>query len=205
MKDIQRDSQRIKNITNGKIDDDSFVVGRKYIIFHGSYHNDDDYVNSILINADNSITRDEAYDIYAYLEGEASLYDSISRDNPQMDNNEWFVSLSEIYSAGVKSDELPNGYGEYGLCETNPILTISIKCSNRYLSRLRYKGDRINVNRTGSIESVVTPGSIDIYQLSTTDDQDVGKIFICPYHKHNSSKAPKGFYLNSLFMTGSII
>jgi hypothetical protein len=40
----------------------------------------------------------------------------------------------------------------------------------------------------------VTSGMIDIYQLSA-DGQPVAKIYVCPYHKRNSAKAPEGFYL----------
>lgn len=40
----------------------------------------------------------------------------------------------------------------------------------------------------------MTSGMIDMYQLSA-DGQAVATIYVCPYHKRNSGKAPDGFYL----------
>ena len=42
--------------------------------------------------------------------------------------------------------------------------------------------------------SDVTPGSIDFYGISV-DGKRVATIYMCPYHKRNSRKAPKGFTL----------
>lgn len=102
----------------------------------------------------------------------------------------------ESRADGVDTDDIPKAYGPFGLCKTNPIPTRSVSGSNAYLESLRTKdGRRVTANRMGSTRAEdVTSGMIDIYQL-LADGQAAGTIYICPYHKRNSAKAPDGFYL----------
>lgn len=102
----------------------------------------------------------------------------------------------EARADGVDTDDIPKAYGPFGLCNTNPIPTRSVVGSEAYLERLRTKdGRRVTANRLGSTSAEdVTSGMIDIYQLSA-DGQAVGTIYVCPYHKRNSAKAPDGFLL----------
>jgi hypothetical protein len=97
---------------------------------------------------------------------------------------------------GVDTDDIPKGYGPYGLCETNPIPTRGIPGSNEYLSRLRTKdGHPIESSRIGSTSANdVTSGAIDMYSV-TIGGVSLGKVYLCPYHKRNSGKAPEGFRL----------
>jgi hypothetical protein len=149
--------------------------------------------------AEGRISETEAYAMYAYFEGEASFYDNITRHLKSTGGDaslaqELFGDMPWIYSAGTNDDVIPGCYGEYGLTVTNPVPTISIKGSNRYLAALRLGGRSLVATRAGSTSTDVTPGSVDIYNL-TSDGRDVGTIYICPYHKRNSRKAPKGFSL----------
>ncbi|MBX7132672.1 MAG: hypothetical protein K1X67_08365 [Fimbriimonadaceae bacterium] len=102
----------------------------------------------------------------------------------------------EARADGVDTDDIPKAYGPFGLCKTNPIPTRSVVGSNAYLESLRTKdGRRVTANRMGSTSAEdVTSGMIDIYQLSA-DGQVVATIYVCPYHKRNSAKAPEGFHL----------
>ncbi len=102
----------------------------------------------------------------------------------------------EARADGVDTDDIPKAYGPFGLCKTSPIPTRSVPGSNAYLESLRTKGGRrVTATRMGSTSAEdVTSGMIDIYQLSA-DGLAVATIYICPYHKRNSSKAPDGFYL----------
>ena len=97
---------------------------------------------------------------------------------------------------GVDTDDIPEGYGPYGLCKTNPIPTHGIFGSNEYLSQLRTKDGRtIESSRIGSTGAPdVTSGSIDMYRISS-EGVDLGTVYLCPYHKRNSIKAPEGFVL----------
>ena len=102
----------------------------------------------------------------------------------------------EARTDGVNTDDIPKAYGQFGLCKTNPIPTKSVVGSNGCLESLRTKdGRRVTASRIGSTGAEdVTSGMIDIYQLSA-DGQPAATIYVCPYHKRNSAKAPDGFYL----------
>lgn len=97
---------------------------------------------------------------------------------------------------GVDTDDIPKGYGPFGLCKTNPVPTRGVPGSNEYLSRLRTKDGRaIESSRTGSTSAEdVTSGMIDMYRISS-NGVDLGLVYLCPYHKKNSGKAPEGFRL----------
>jgi hypothetical protein len=97
---------------------------------------------------------------------------------------------------GVDTDDIPKGYGPYGLCKTNPVPTRGVPGSNEYLSRLRTSdGEKIDSSRIGSTRAEdVTSGAIDMYSISR-GGVSLGTIYLCPYHKRNSSKAPEGFRL----------
>ena len=97
---------------------------------------------------------------------------------------------------GVDTDDIPKGYGPYGLCKTNPVPTRGIPGSNEYLSRLRTKDGRcIENSRIGSTSAEdVTSGAIDMYSI-TSEGVSLGTVYLCPYHKRNSGKAPEGFRL----------
>jgi len=101
-------------------------------------------------------------------------------------------------SHGVDTDTIPTGYGKYGLTPTNPIPTYSASGSDLYLSQLRtIDGKKIDAIRKGSTGAFdVTPGSIDIYELSMKG-KVLCSIYICPYHKKNSELAPAGYKLTS--------
>ncbi len=97
---------------------------------------------------------------------------------------------------GVDTDDIPKGYGPFGLCRTNPVPTRGIPGSNEYLSRLRtVDGRPVESSRLGSPSAEdVTSGSIDMYEI-TCGGMSLGTIYLCPYHKRNSGKAPEGFRL----------
>jgi hypothetical protein len=97
---------------------------------------------------------------------------------------------------GVDTDDIPKGYGPFGLCETNPIPTRGIPGSHVYLSRLRTKdGCSIESSRIGSTSAAdVTSGMVDIYSISS-GGVNLGTVYLCPYHRKNSGKAPEGFRL----------
>jgi hypothetical protein len=97
---------------------------------------------------------------------------------------------------GVETDDIPKGYGPFGLCKTNPIPTRGVPGSNEYLARLRTKDGRsVENSRVGSTSAEdVTSGMIDMYNISS-GGVSLGTVYICPYHKKNSGKAPEGFRL----------
>jgi hypothetical protein len=196
--DIARDTDRIISIVGTKIPENEvigFVAGCKTLIILSSEDDEARFVNSIMTRAEYRITKEEAYEIYVYFEGEARQYVNVMSITQSVDGNlgdSMIGDMPWIYSSGTRTDQISGGYGDYGLVTTNPIPTISARGSSRYISKLRYCGLPVDSYRLGSTSSDVTPGSIDMYSLSC-GGKDVGTIFICPYHKKNSQKAPKGF------------
>ncbi|MDD2724014.1 MAG: hypothetical protein PHH59_08355 [Methylovulum sp.] len=192
--DIARDSKRVYLLIQGKLSMDecrNCVKGSKAVVVFAEDKSAEHAVPSIRAKFNNKITEKEAYGIYAYLSGEAMYLDRLNAIMG-MDDDEEMDAIKEIFKNGVDAEKLPDGYGEYGHTVTNPILTISVNGSKDYLSRLRFNGKPINYERTGSVSSDVTSGSIDIYSI-TCSGKPLGDIYICPYHKRNSKKAPKEF------------
>lgn len=97
---------------------------------------------------------------------------------------------------GTDKDVMPEGYGEFGLEITNPIPTSSIPDSNFYLNSLRTQnGSEITFDRIGSMGAPNISHTIDAYTISA-NGQELATIYICPYNKKTSTKAPKGFILS---------
>ena len=102
---------------------------------------------------------------------------------------------AEILITATDLDEIPSGYGPFGLCKTNPIPTKDIAGSNEYLSKLQLiSRDSLSWERVGATTSEVTDGMVDMYQIKS-DDVDLVLVYICPYHKKNSERPPDGFLL----------
>jgi len=111
-----------------------------------------------------------------------------------------WINISREYSksvnpSGTDADEMPEGYGEFGLQITNPIPTSSIPDSRLYLNRLRTKdGNEITFDRIGSMRTQNIKHIIDGYKIYVNRMQ-IATIYICPYNRKTSTKAPKGFKL----------
>ena len=97
--------------------------------------------------------------------------------------------------SGTIEDEMPEGYGEFGIEITNPIPVSSIPDSYIYLNRLRTQnGSKITYNRIGGMNAPNIKNIIDAYKISVNEKQ-VATFYICSYNEKTSCKAPKGFKL----------
>lgn len=109
-----------------------------------------------------------------------------------------FLAQHQIASRAdaVDADTIPEAYGPFGLCGTNPIPTAGISGSKEYLARLRTaEGWALTATRMGSTRAPdVTSGAIDAYQVSVVGAPSM-TLYLCPYHKRNSERAPDGFIL----------
>lgn len=104
---------------------------------------------------------------------------------------------SKMYENGTDKDIIPGGYGEFGHEASNPIPVHTVKGSESYLSNLRtLNGEMIQYQRICSVGSANIGKPIDLYEI-TVNGEDIGKLYICPYHKINSRKSPDGFILIS--------
>jgi tetratricopeptide (TPR) repeat protein len=100
---------------------------------------------------------------------------------------------------GYDDNEIPIGFGEFGRCLTNPIPVRGITANEVYLGKLLTEDDKkIKWERTGSREPEVKgiDGVIDIYKIFTEDKKDLGFLYIFPYNRKTSNKAPEGFKID---------
>lgn len=126
----------------------------------------------------------------------SSFYDYLLSKNGRAT----FVDAAREFSQssnpmGTDKDEIPEGYGEFGLEITNPIPVSSIPDSYFYLNRLRTQsGSEITYDRIGGMNAPNIEHTVDAYKISVYGKQ-IATIYICAYNKKTSSKAPKGFKL----------
>ncbi|MCL1821632.1 MAG: hypothetical protein FWG22_02290 [Prolixibacteraceae bacterium] len=110
---------------------------------------------------------------------------------------EMFEKVSSLSGGcrGNGEDIMPEGHGEFGLEVTNPIPVHTIAGIPLYLNRLwTTDGIKITYERTGSTHAPNIPSIIDRYTIYGSGEE-ITKLYICPYNKKNSGKAPKGFVL----------
>jgi hypothetical protein len=201
--DVDRDVSRVSRIVKGKIPSNeirSFVLKCKSLLYIKGQAADESITESFKRDAQQKISSSEALDIYAYFDGEAHYIDlwTIQMKSKGVFSLEKQKQFQESYAEKLKTasygNTIDNGHGEFGLVPTNPVPTISIRCSNQYLSRLRWAGACLESQRQGSTQTDATAGNVDIYQLSQNGRQ-IAKVYVCPYHKRNSQLAPLGFTL----------
>ncbi len=94
---------------------------------------------------------------------------------------------------GCDTDEIPEGHGEFGHESTNPVPVKGIPSSEIYLGRLRWEGAPVTWRRLGSFGAENIEMPIDGYEILDANSARVAMIYISPYHKTISRKAPKGF------------
>src|ERR1700730_11103645 len=105
-------------------------------------------------------------------------------------------AMSAVCDGGVDADEMPNGTGELGLVSTNPIPCKTVFGSTAYLGRLRTPdGRKVAYERLGSTQSAVSPHPVDIYEVSHPSGRKVATLYISPYQKRISGRAPRAFML----------
>ncbi len=200
--DVVRDCKRIDVLVEGKIPESelrSFVAGCKTFLKISKFDSEDKFVRSILARSRQRISEAEAYAVFAYLAGEAALYDAVSTRVAETGGGaeaakEMVGDMPWIYAQGTDEDKIPGGYGEFGLSVSNPVPTICVAGSDLYLARLRHGGRPVEAIRMGSMSTDATPGRVDKYKVSV-GGRELGGVYICPYHKRISRIAPKGFTL----------
>lgn len=95
----------------------------------------------------------------------------------------------------TEKDQMEEGYGEFGLELTNPVPVASIPDSYVYLNNLRTEdGDKIKYRREGQVFAHNIKYGVSSYKIFR-GEKEITRIYICPYNKKNSKKAPKGFKL----------
>jgi len=125
-----------------------------------------------------------------------TVWDELN-ENPLFQEQKSLFDLMNLMSEdGVDTDVIPGGLGEFGLVSSNPIPCKTVYGSTAYLAQLRtLDGTKVIYERVGSTESDISPYPVDEYEISLSNGQKLETIFISPYHKRNSGKAPSGFTL----------
>lgn len=93
-------------------------------------------------------------------------------------------------------DEIPQGFGEFGLEKTNPVPTFGIPSNEEYLQCLRtLNGEILRYRRIGSIEVENINNRVDEYEVFNYQGETIAFIYVSPYHWTTSKKSPIGFYI----------
>lgn len=111
-----------------------------------------------------------------------------------------FNALSELNVDGTDEDAIPDGYGEFGLEVTNPIPVKTVFGSISYLRKLQMlDGTKVTYERLGSARAPNNDNPIDLYEISA-NGQQITTLYVSPYNKRNSERAPNGFKLVGIFL-----
>jgi hypothetical protein len=126
-----------------------------------------------------------------------TLYDQLMEIPGVKEQKELYDLMSKMNEegSGTEDNEMTEGYGEFGLEVTNPVPTNTVFGSNSYLGRLRtLDGVKVTYDRIGSMNAPNISQIIDGYRIFANGKQ-IATLYICPYNKRNSTKAPNGFKL----------
>lgn len=95
---------------------------------------------------------------------------------------------------GLQYDEIPGGYGDFGISINNPVPVNGIMSNEIYLGKLiTSDGLSIKWHRLGSGGADNIDNPIDIYEITDSNGRERNTIYISPYHPSTSKKAPKGY------------
>ena len=154
--------------------------------------------NGIMRKPDNPFSKSEAETIYNFV-----LKKRLAHNLGGEPADDVLDSLSSVleYAAkmgedGCDLDEIPEGTGEFGLCASNPVPVKGVPASYKYLESLKHiTGVKFTYDRRGSTGAPNIKNPIDIYTVKSPDGKELATIYISPYHKRISRKAPKDFYI----------
>ena len=108
--------------------------------------------------------------------------------------------MQELCENGCDKDEMPDGKGEFGYSVNNPIPINTILETHSYLSRLRtFDGEKVRYFKTGSTSSLVSLHQVQCYKIKNVKGEDLAVLYLSPFQKKTSEKAPKGFKLDVYF------
>ena len=108
--------------------------------------------------------------------------------------------MQELCENGCDEDEIPDCKGEFGYSKNNPIPINTILETHSYLSRLRtWDGEKVRYFKIGSFSSEVSLYQVECYKIKNIKGKDLAVLYLSPFQKKTSEKAPEGFKLNVYF------
>ena len=120
----------------------------------------------------------------------SKVFEKIARlmEDEELQNSMYPLPAKNRIVGGQDLDELPNGVGDFGRSEENPIPVNGPIGELAYLSRLTTQdGQRLLYHRLGSVDD------IDIYETVSIDGGRWDILFFSMYHPRKSRKAPSGY------------
>jgi len=152
-------------------------------------------ITSTKIKMGDEITEEDILKVYRYITNKFIKQHLGIKDQALVDDISY--GIFDGNGEGSDSDEIPGSYGDFGLSPTNPIPTNGIAGSDAYLRKLKSidVDSEINWRRIGPCFSDNIENVIDKYELFNMSKKSIATIYISPYHKKNSVKAPIGFKL----------
>ena len=134
----------------------------------------------------------------SWLQKKETLWDRFQSAPGAGQLKELFDAMNDLSADGCDTDEILGAEGEFGYDLSNPVPTKTTFGSRSYLGRLRTEnGDYVQHERIGSFSSPASDMPVDGYEMRDSDGNDLGVIYISPYHRRNSEKAPHGLRLLS--------
>ncbi|MCX6766843.1 MAG: hypothetical protein NT170_03665 [Candidatus Moranbacteria bacterium] len=196
-KQIVKEAEDVNHLVGDKYSKDQIRKAYFHMIFLffiADDRSEERIIGSSKINMGDQITEEDTLIMYGYIK------DRFLRHQLGTENSEALQGFSDVMfggNIGYDSDEIPGGYGNFGYSITNPIPTKGINGSHVYLRKLKFlaTGKEIKWGRTGSYSSDNIENKIDKYKLFDISGDDIATIYISPYHRKNSDKAPEGFEL----------
>lgn len=194
VKQIEKETQLLQTLLHGRYSSEDVKNTFLYvssIFLLSTDKSQDGIVSRVLKRPQNRLDRSSIIVIYQFVAQKAMVKNGGTNDS----NLQYLLDfINGNINNGCTENEIPNGYGEFGLTETNPVPVKGILANEAYLSQLRtLKGEELRWNRLGSTHAPNISSPIDIYHVTTKNGIDMGNIYISPYQNHTSTKAPKGF------------
>jgi hypothetical protein len=105
-------------------------------------------------------------------------------------------ALARLYTTNSEIQEAPGGLGEFGHSRTNPVPTVSLEESRRYLSRIRLLGgERVVWTHSATIAFGLNGKPVFQYAILSPLGQPLATLYLSPGYDRTSTKAPRGFEL----------
>lgn len=195
---IVKEAEEVNHLVGDKYSKDQIrkaYLHMTFIFFIAEDRSEERIIGSSMINMGGQIAKEDALTIYGYVKNR------FLRHQLKTENSEELQGFSDVMfggDTGYNSDKIPGGFGNFGYSLTNPIPTKGINGSHVYLRKLKFlaTGNEIKWKREGSYSSDNIENNIDKYKLFDISGDDIATIYISPYHRKNSDKAPDGFKLS---------
>ena len=103
---------------------------------------------------------------------------------------------ARLFLSGRDCDQVPDGFGEFGRCVTNPIPVNGVLGIFKYFNKLRTsEGVPLLFHQIGSDASSVSKKLVDVYEVVSMDGETWDILFFDKYHPRRSNLCPSGFEL----------